>query len=327
MEQPKPLQWGAPSVARVQRYLTTAGRFRWLLATILILVWGVGLGSAWLEYANTYESEATVWVVRAAPALSVTDPDDPNIALIQTAAAQQAEVLEQLLQTRSFLSEVVTRTSLREAYEAAPDQREYLDDIRKHFNVATLGTSLLSVSFTARDPRVPPELINAALIVRNERLEQARRKSAAALGTLYQRDLEFAERKALEAQRALDEFDRTHSAPLSDVDQHVRGQLRLTLDFTAVRVGDLKSRIERAQMAPALLEVSGIEFQVVDEPIVATTPGGGERSAVLIAAVALVAGAALAILLILVATLLGDRVVRPVEIVGTVTHDRVAQRT
>jgi uncharacterized protein involved in exopolysaccharide biosynthesis len=311
----------------VQPYLGTARRFRWLLATILILVWGVGLGAAWLEYANTFESEATVWVVRAAPALSVTDPDDPSIALIQTAAAQQAEVLKQLLRTRSFLSEVVARTTLRAAYETAPDQREFLDDIQKHFQVETLGTSLIGVSFTAQDPRVPPELIKAALALRTERLEQARLASAAALNTLYQRQLQFEEGQALEAQRALDEFNQSHSAPLSDVDEHRQGQRRLALDYAVVLVGEMRARIQRAQLAPALLEVSGIEFQVVDEPIVATTPGGGERSAVLIGAVALLAGAGLATLLVLVATLLGDRVARPAEVGGTVTGGRVAQRT
>jgi hypothetical protein len=311
----------------VQPYLNTARRFRWLLATILILVWGVGLIAAWLEYANTYESEATVWVVRAAPGLSVTDPDDPNIALIQTAAAQQAEVFKQLLQTRSFLSEVVLRTTLRAAYQSAPDQREFLDDIEKHFKVETLGTSLVRVSFTAEDPRLPPELIRAALVVRTERLEQARRASAAALSTLYQRDLEFTEGQALEAQRALDEFDRSHKPPLSDVDEHARGRLRLTLDYLVVRVGDLRARIERARLAPALLEVSGLEFQVVDEPVVATGPGGGERSAMVIGTVALIAGAGLAMLLILAATLLGDRLSQPAQIGGTVGHRRVPQQT
>ena len=311
----------------MQPYLNTARRFRWLLATILILVWGVGLVSAWLEYASTYESEATIWVVRVAPALSVTDPDDPNIALITTAAAQQAEVLKQFLETRSFLNDVVVRTSLREEFQAATDQRKYLDDIQKHFTVETLGTSLIRVSFTSDDPRLPPELIKAALTVRTERLEQARLASAAALSTLYQRQLEFEERRALEAQQALDQFNQSHSAPLSDVDEHRQGQLRLTLDYAVVRVGDLKARIERSQLAPALLEVSGIEFQVVDEPLVATAPSGGERSAVLIGAVALVAGAGLAALLILVATLLGDRVIRPAEVGGAVTHGRVAQRT
>jgi uncharacterized protein involved in exopolysaccharide biosynthesis len=291
----------------VQPYLATARAFRWVLATMLIIVWGAGIAAALVEYTTTYQSEATIWVVRASPALSVTDPDDPNIALIQTAAAQQAEVLKQLLQTRSFLVDVVGRTPLGTAFDSAADQDEYIDDIRKHFRVETLGTSLIRVSFAAHDPNTPPELVKAALVVRGERLEQTREASSAALSLLYQRRIEFAEQQALEAQRAFDEFNQTHSAPLSEADQHVRAQLRLNLDFALVRLGDLKARAEQALLAPALLEVSGIEFQIVDEPRVEANPSGGERAAVTIAAVALAAGAALGTLLVLVATLFGIR--------------------
>jgi hypothetical protein len=301
----------------MQPYLNTAQRLRWVVLMILAVVWGVGLASAWIEYTTTYESAATVWVIRASPALSVTDPDDPNIALIQTAASQQAEVLEQLLETRSFLVDVIERTSLRAVLEAAPDQREFIDDIRKHFDVEVLGTSLLRVSFAGKDPNTPPELVNAALTVRAERLSESRVASAAALSTLYQRELQFAEKQALDAQRALDQFNAEHRPPLSTADEHVQAQLRLGLDFSLVRLGDLRGRLERSSLAPALLEVSGIEFQIVDEPRIENVPSGGERSAMLIAIVSFVAGTGLATLLILTGTLLASRLGRPTHAGGS----------
>lgn len=291
----------------MQPYLATARAFRWVLATMLAIVCSAGLVAAVAEYATTYQSEATIWAVRASPALSVTDPDDPNIALIQTAAAQQAEVLKQLLQTRSFLVEVIARTPLKTALATAADQDAYINDIRKSFRVETLGTSLIRVSFAAHDPNTPPELVKAALVVRGERLEQTRQASSAALGLLYRRQIEFAEQQARDAQNAFDDFNQSHVAPLSEADQHVRAQLRLDLDFALVRLSDLRGRAERAVLAPALLEVSGIEFQIVDEPRVEANPSGGERAAVTIAAVAIVAGAGLATLFVLVATILGNR--------------------
>jgi uncharacterized protein involved in exopolysaccharide biosynthesis len=291
----------------VQPYLATARAFRFVLAAMLVVVWGAGLAAAVVEYKSTYQSEATVWAVRAAPALSVTDPDDPNIAVIQTAASQQAEVLKQFLQTRSFLVDVVGRTPLKASYEAAADPDKFIDDVRKRFRVETLGTSLIRVSFVAHDPNTPPDLINAALVVRAERLDRARQLSSAALGLLLQSQIEFAQQKALDAQKALDEFNQSHREPLSEPDQHVRAQLRLNLDFALVGLSDLQGRMTQSALAPALLEVSGVEFQVVDEPLVATTPRGGERAAMTIAAVALAAGAGLTALLVLIATLLGLR--------------------
>jgi hypothetical protein len=320
----------------VQPYLATARAFRWVLATMLVVVWGAGLAAAFAEYTSTYQSDATIWAVRAAPALSVTDPDDPNIALIQTAASQQAEVLKQLLLTHSFLVEVVGRTPLGASFESADDPEAFIDDVRKHFRVETLGTSLIRISFAAHDPTVPPEMVNAALVVRGERIDRARQLSSAALGLLFQRQLEFAEQEALDAQKALDEFNQAHREPLSEPDQHVRGQLRLNLDFALVRLSDLRGRMQQSSLAPALLEVSGVEFQIVDEPRVATKPRGGERTAMTIAVVAFAAGAALVTLLVVIATLLGvrgprartaaaDRV-RADPIAGVVATSSTAQR-
>jgi uncharacterized protein involved in exopolysaccharide biosynthesis len=283
-------------------YLHTARRYWWLLAAILTLVWGGGLAAAFVEYSTTYESEATIWVLRASPELVQRNPNDPTLTSVQTVAVQQVELLDQLLHTKSFVRDVVQRTSLSGELAAASDQAKYLDQVRKRFRVEALGTNLVGVSFAARDPRTPPELVNAVLAVRDERVAQARVASTAVVGALYQKDFEIAQGQALEALRRLDEWEATHRPPLSTVDEHVHAQLRLALDLAQVRVSDLRGRMDQAMLAPALLEISGMEFQVVDEPREASSPSGGTRSAVAQAGVALVSGAALAALLILLAT-------------------------
>lgn len=286
----------------MQRYLSTARRYRWLLAAILTLVWGAGLAAAFVEYSTTYESSATIWVLRASPELSQRSPDDPNLTTVQTVAAQQAELLEQLLLTRSVLRDVVQRTSLSGELAAASDETKYLEQIRKRFQVETLGTNLLSVSFAARDPRTAPELVKAALMVREERVANARVAATTVLTALYQKDYEVAQAQALDAQKRLEEFDASHRPPLNTVDEHRQAQLRLALDFAQIRVGDLKGRIDKGVLAPALLEISGMEFQVVDEPRVESTPSGGTRAAIALAGAAVVGGAALVALLVLLAT-------------------------
>lgn len=296
----------------MRTYLDAARRVRWLLVTVVAVTWGIGIAAALLEYTTSYQADATVWVIRPSPELNVSPNDDPNVAIIQTAASQQAEVLKQLLQTRSFLADVVVRTSLLQSFQSAAHQDQFLDQVRRRFRVDTLGSSLLRVSYVGHDPRSPSELIRAAFAVRSERLAQARSASSAALSTLYQRQIEYAEGQAQDAQKALDEFHKAHKAPLSETDQHLESQLRLNLDLAAVGLSDLRGKMDRATLAPALLEASGLEFQVVDEPRVATEPGGGERSAITIAFVSLGAGAALATLIALSAKLIGDRR-RPAE--------------
>ena len=296
------------------RYASAARRYRWLVAVILALVCGPGLAAAYAEYANTHESMATVWVLRVAPDLTATNPDDPSVPVIQTVASQQVELLSQLLKTRSFVRDVAERTSLRSAVETATDETQILGEIRRHFRFQTLGTNMLSISFTAHDPRVPPEMVKAAIAVRQERVARARIAGTTAVSTLYQREFEVAQAQALDAQRELDQFNQSNKPPLSAAADHHEAQLRLALDMALARLNDLKGRIDRAMVAPAVLEMSGMEFQVVDEPREATSPGGGARSAAILAAVAVGVALALAALLVLIASVLADQVAEPADI-------------
>ncbi|TMG46935.1 MAG: hypothetical protein E6H91_10895 [Chloroflexi bacterium] len=295
-------------------YLTTAHRYRWLLGAVLAIIWGAGIVAAYTEYATTFESEATIWVLRASPELATTSPDDPNATVIQTAASQQADLLNQLLQTKEFLRDVVRQTSLRAALAAAPDETKFLAGVQKSFRVQTHGNNLLTVSFAAHDPPLGPEMVNAILAVRADRVAQASTTFTTITNTLYQKQLQVAQAQALDAQRALDEFDASHPGALSDIEQHLKDQLRLTLDYAQIRLGDLRGRINQAALAPAILSVSGMEFQVVDQPQVETSPRGGTRSAAMIGAVAIAAGCALAALLVVIGTLLPAHVSGPADV-------------
>src|SRR4051812_48231833 len=115
----------------MQPYLATARRYAWLIVAIVALVFGAALASAYVEDTTTFESEATIWVLRASPELLVTSPNDPSAPILQTAASQQADLLEQLLQTQSFVRDVVQKTSLKSALDSAQDERRFLASVAK----------------------------------------------------------------------------------------------------------------------------------------------------------------------------------------------------
>jgi len=304
----------------MRRYLATARRYRWLLAAVLALVWGAGIVAAYAEYTTTFESTATVWVLRPPAELAQTSLDDPSATLLQTAASQQVDLLSQLLQTDSFLRDVVQLATPGTSLAAAHDEAAYLDDVRKRFHVKALGTNLLTISFAARDPATGPRMVKAALAARDQRTAAARVSATTALSTLYKKDYEVAQARALDAKQRLQEFNASHPVPLSDIDQHLQSQLLLSLDLAQTRLGDLQGRMDRAVLGPTLIEVSGLEFQVIDEPRETAAPKGGARPAMTVAAVALVAGIALAALLVL----LGTHVVGPAATPAEVRHRRRA---
>ncbi len=225
-------------------YLDSARRYRWSLALVLTLVWCAGLAAAVAGYMNTYESTATIWVLRASPELLQPSANDLTAAIPQTAAAQQAELLDQLLETQSFVRDVVKRTSLSATLGGASNEAKILDDVRKRFRVQAPGSNLLTISFSGRDPTMGPEMVNAILAVRAERVALARVQGSAALNALYQKQYEAAQGQALDAQQQLDSFNAAHPAPLSDVDQHLQAQLRLTLDLAQARLADIRGNLD-----------------------------------------------------------------------------------
>lgn|SRR5258706_2652364 len=298
----------------MQRALAAARRYQWVILAVLAVVWGAGLASAYVVYKTTYETQATIWVLRPSPELTASDPNDPGIPVIQTLASQQAELLSQLLKTDSFMRDVVEATSLKPALDAASDPERLLDTVRRRFKVETLGTNMVRVSYAANDPKTPVELVNTALIVRTQRIIAARVLSDASVGTIYQKEFETAQSQMAAAQKDLTDFTDAHPGTLSSENASHQGQLQLAVDFAQARLSELRGRADRAAVSAAVLEMSGLEFQVVDQPREPTKPTGGDKPAMLQAAVAMFAGLLLAAMLVIAGALLADHVAGPADV-------------
>ena len=298
----------------MDRVVASVRRYRWVILAILAVVWGAGLAAAFVQYKTTYESQATIWVLRASPELTASNPEDPGLPVIQTVASQQSELLGQLIKTDSFMADVIDRTPLRGALAAATDRERYLDTIRKRFHVETLGTNMLRLSFTASDPATPAAMVASALDVRTERVLSARVTSTAAVGTIYRKEFETAQAQALAAQQDMQSFQDAHPGTLGPADEAHRAQLQLAVDFAQSRLSELRGRADRAQVASAVLEMSGLEFEVVDEPRVPTAPRGGEKTAAVTAAIAVAGGVLLAGLLVALGALLANHISGPSDV-------------
>jgi uncharacterized protein involved in exopolysaccharide biosynthesis len=302
----------------MRQYLDTALGYRWVIIVVLALVWGAGVAAAYIEYSTTFEAEATVWTHRGLLRLEAdgrlvispesAPPEDPDVAMHMTPSAEQAELLRQLLQTRSFVRDVLARASL--PVPSSPrDEREFLDEVEKRFKVEVLGTNLFRLSYRARDPHSGPAVVLAALARSRELSVQARTATTEAATNSYKSELTLAQSHALDAQRALDGFDQAHRPPLSPSDEYRQSQLRLALADANRHVADLQARIDRAAvMADVVQTAQSLDFRIVDEPVEDVRPSGGLRPAALIAGSALAGGLALASLLVVAGTLLASRV-------------------
>lgn len=313
----------------LERYIQTAKRLWLLVALTFALVAVPGLFAAYTEYMTTFQSDATVWVERATQQYGATGAvDDPNLFGRTSPGVEQTEIFLQLVQTNSFIIEVIGQTSLQPAYEAAEDKDKFLNEVRKRFRGQALGTNLVRLSYQAREPGIAAEMVTAALVARESRVKNARLAATATSTAFYQKEFEIAQRQALVAQTALEQFNRAaRPGPLPATDEYQQNQLRLAVDVAQGRLNDVRTRLERGTVSTALLDMAeSMQFQIIDRPQADPFPTGGTRGASLIAAVALAGAVALAICVVIVATLLDNRIrdlvglsrFRDVEVFGVV---------
>ena len=287
----------------MRRYLETARRYRWVIVVVLVLTWGSGAALAYSEYITSFEADATIWTQRQSQQFAPISAQDPGLTALVTPAQEQAGVMMQLLQTRSFLRDVIQRTSIHRPENM--EESKFLTEITKRFRVDVLGNNLFRLAYRANDPRTGAEMVLAALEVREEHLAASRLAATEAAATYYRAQLSVAENQALEAQRDLDAFDKDHRPPLSLPDEYNQRQLRLKVEETKARVTDMKVRIDQSTVLPSILEVAdSLDFQIVDKPLDEVKPSGGTRTAAVIGGSAVVAGLALVGVLLIVGTLL-----------------------
>jgi hypothetical protein len=291
----------------LERYLYTARRYRWVIAAILLVLGISGSIAALAEFNSAFESNATIWVSRNAQSvLQATDlTTDPSVPNFNTPAGEYAEVFGQLLQTQTFLGQVIARTSLDAQFLSSADQIAFLDDIRKRFRVQALGTNLVKVTYRGDSPNVAFEMVGAALAERDARASQQQLNSTSVTTAFYQKEYELAQQEAVRTQQDLDKFNAGHRAPLNTADDYTQRQLRLASDLAQVRVNDLKVQIDRTAIGSALLQLTGTaDNQLLDPPQLQPKPSGGLRQAAFVFGVMMAGAVGLVGLLIVVGTLL-----------------------
>jgi hypothetical protein len=304
-------------------YLQTGLRYRWFILVILALTWGAGVAAAYHEYSTSFEAQATVWTQRGSLRLEadgrlvispdLTPPQNPDVAMFMTPSAEQAELLKQLLLTRSFLRDILARAALP-VPSAPSEERAFLDDVSKRFKVEVLGTNLLRLSYRARDPHTAPILVSAALAVSREQSAQARIATTEAATNSLKNELTLAQSHAADAQRDLDDFNQTHRLPVGPRDEYQQAQLRLAVDDANKRIADLQARLDRAAVMTSVVRTTDVlDFQIVDQPVEDAKPSGGTRPGALIAGSAMAGGLALASLLVVAGTLVAGRTRREAD--------------
>jgi uncharacterized protein involved in exopolysaccharide biosynthesis len=254
-----------------------------------------------------YESAAGVWVERATY-LSYRDEFERWL----TPAQSQTNRLNELLRTRSFLVDVVLRSSLADEVASEAGRERMRQLFSEGLAVEPNGEHLIVVRFRAATPELAQDLVNAVVEAFQVKVADDRTGQAQLAISFYQARVVESDEQLAGATAALRRYVGASPSPRPGATQLDSQALELQR-----RVEYAESEAERARslLDQARLEVSASQkgqelgFRVVDPPQLATAPTRQLRRTLMYPVVGTLGGIVLSglLLLLLVAA---DRSVR-----------------
>jgi uncharacterized protein involved in exopolysaccharide biosynthesis len=328
----------------MRKLLEAFFRHKWLVLLPPLVIPLLVAPIAYMTMPVAYESVVGVWVDRA----TYLDPRAQNLPFNTSAAQTQSSQLTELLHTRSFMIDVVQRTSLAPLLSTKAGEGRVADMLDKGVTVTAVpnGTHLLAIRARFTTPQVAYQVAQAivdAYTDRNANLLVD--QSTSAIG-FFQSQLDNTQDASAKASRDLSQYalamgyaSSGDGTPLSSDVQSVSAfdpefaDLQAKAHFAQQQVDQARVALQNAQQSSAAAaQGADVGFQVIDPPQMPTAPVTQLKNVIVFIVAALIIGLGLStiVLVFLVAT---DRSIRtendlvpPVRVLGTLPMLKVKQR-
>jgi uncharacterized protein involved in exopolysaccharide biosynthesis len=270
----------------MERYVETFFRFKWLFLFVLVVVPLLGAFYAFESQLVLFTSTGTVWAEKPAY-LTIASTDWSQW---DTPAQNQANNVQEFLQTNSFALDVLNQTDLRANLTTPLATQVTLAKLRRSVSVSPVGTHLLAISYSDQQPRAAQQVVQAIIDTFNkEVLSSADSQNSVALA-FYQKQLADATTQANDATAALRSYLTAHpeltngsAGPPVQVSQLVANAsfaaqnpelVKLIQDQTAAAAEQTKfqnsvDQIEFSQSSAAVGTAQS--FRIMDAPVVPKT--------------------------------------------------------
>jgi uncharacterized protein involved in exopolysaccharide biosynthesis len=255
-----------------KRYLGTFFRGRRIyIPVLLLLLAATALGTYYLARTQ-YESTARIWVDK--PALqNVLDPNSPT-GLLVSPGQQQADKLNQLLQTDSFVVAILTNTTSAGRLTSDPDRDRVIKDVRGKIAVTPLGSNTVKIAYTGNDPVLCQRMVQSTIDQFRTWDLTARVEQSAIERQFYEKQLQIYQDQADAAAKRVTDFQAEHPYPDPSSPQYLELQgLQREMESARALLSTTRTKIEQANAANSLSNTSSqAEFQVLDAPTVPSRP-------------------------------------------------------
>jgi uncharacterized protein involved in exopolysaccharide biosynthesis len=255
----------------VKRYLATFFRGRRLyIPALLLMLAATALGTYFAAFTQ-YEATARIWVDR--PALdNVLDPNAQSF--LASPAQEQADKLTQLIQTDSFMTAVLTKTTMAGRLTGGADQERVIKDVRGKLAVTPIGSNTVRITYTGSDAVLCQQMVQSTIDSFRDRDLTARVEQSAIEQQFYEKQLQIYEGQVNAVTKRLEDFQTQHPYPDPTSPQYLELQgLQRELESARALLNATRTKVEQASAANSLSDTSRrTEFQILDAPTVPTRP-------------------------------------------------------
>jgi uncharacterized protein involved in exopolysaccharide biosynthesis len=267
-----------------------------------------------------YESFAGVWVDRPTY-LNYSD----SFSVYSSPSSQQANKLQEIMRTRTFILDVAKRTTLAPLVGNPRGEERIAQVIGNGFTMFPNGDHLLVLHFKADNPRLAFDSLNAIMDAFKENAANERVNQASLAISFYQARLQTAQEELKKTSASVRQYvaanpnlkalnpDRAAAGdvalPQSVTDPQL-AEMMATLQTQQKQVEAMTSNLNSAQFdASASLEGQELGFQIIDSPQIATAPTRALRKQLIFPIAGMVVGLGISLVL-LVLLVAADRSVR-----------------
>ena len=254
-----------------KRYLGTFYRGRRLYIPVLLLLLAATAVGTYYLARTQYEATARIWVDK--PALdSVLDPNAPSTFV--SPGQQQADKITQLLQTDSFVADILTNTTMAARLSNDADRDRVIKEVRGKLAVTPLGTNTVKITYAGSDPILCQQVVQGTIDQFRAWDLTSRVEQSAIESEFYQKQLQIYQDQADAAAKRVNDFQQEHPYPDPTSPQYLELQgLQRESESARSLLNATLTKIEQANAANSLSDTSRqAEFQVLDAPTVPARP-------------------------------------------------------
>ncbi len=256
----------------MKRYIATAFRGKWLYLAALTVMLAASVAGAIVLTGSQYQSTARIWIDK--PLLdSVLDRGGGYG--YAAPAAQQSGKLYQLVQTDSFITAIIKRTSLAGQLTGVPDHdRALFAAVRTNLAIGVLGGNTITIVFSGPDPALCQQIVQGTIDQFRAWSLEVSGEQTAVERQYHQTQLKIYEDQMNAAAKRLEEHQQKFPRPEAGSPE-AYDQVRLQREGDSARevYAAAKTKIDQASLVDTLAEKNRqAEFQVLDKPNVPQLP-------------------------------------------------------